>query len=213
MSVWPEAAAEAGAYDPPPELQQVDEAAESRVKPDLALSRRRVLTRLCLPSLALPLAPLTQTAERALAQGRRRRAAPVEVQYWTTALLHTHINAYREEHGLPLLGRSVRLDQSADEHATDMAEHDFVSHDSSDGTDMFTRIRHYYPYETWVGENVAAGFDSATAAFQAWVESPPHQENLLRPEFWALGLACAYRDGSMYGWYWTADFGGFLDEG
>jgi uncharacterized protein YkwD len=211
MSLWCVTAAEAGAYDPPPERRPLDEAAEAEERPGFALSRRRVLARVCLPALALPLAPVAPAAESALAD--RRRATPVEVQYWTTALLHTHINAFREEHGLHILGRSVRLDQSADAHAVDMAQHDFIAHDSSDGTDFFTRVRHYYPYETWVGENLAAGFDSATAAFQGWVDSPPHRDNLLRPEFWALGLACAYRDGSTYGWYWVADFGGFLDEG
>ena len=40
-----------------------------------------------------------------------------------------------------------------------------------------------------------------------WERSPEHRANLLSPHFREIGLGRAYRAGSTYGTYWTADFG------
>lgn len=129
------------------------------------------------------------------------------------ALLFEQINGYRQSLGLPALVRSGRLDASALAHATDMAQHNLVAHVSSDGTDPFDRIARYYPYPTWLGENVAAGFDGAAAVLAAWQASGGHNENLVQPEFRAIGLALAVNPEAAYYWFWTVDFGGQPDEG
>jgi uncharacterized protein YkwD len=121
------------------------------------------------------------------------------------------INAYRQEHGLAPLARSRRLDEAARAHAEDMALHNLVSHASSDGTDAFDRIRQYYPYETWLGENIAAGYRRADAVVDAWRQSPGHHDNLVLGEFQAIGLALAVNQEATYHWYWACDFGGQID--
>jgi uncharacterized protein YkwD len=126
-------------------------------------------------------------------------------------LLHL-INGYRQEHGLVAFGRSWRLTEAANAHSLDMAVHNQMSHVGSDGADPFARIARYYPYETWLGENIAAGFASAGELLAGWQASPHHNENLLRPEFQVVGLSCAFSQHTEYRWFWTADFGGQADD-
>jgi uncharacterized protein YkwD len=63
-------------------------------------------------------------------------------------------------------------------------------------------------YNTWCGENAAAGQATARQAFDAWCNSPAHNAILLNPNFVALGIGCAYNQDSTYGWYWVVDLGG-----
>ena len=51
------------------------------------------------------------------------------------------------------------------------------------------------PEREWLGENIASGYTSAPAAVQGWVDSPPHRENIMRPEFRRVGFA---RVGKFY---------------
>lgn len=121
------------------------------------------------------------------------------------------INAYRQAQGLAPLARSRRLDAAARAHAEDMARHNLISHTSSDGTDAFNRIRSFYPYETWLGENIGAGYPTASAIVGAWQGSAGHNGNLLLAEFQAIGLALAVNEAAPYRWYWACDFGGQRD--
>ena len=41
-----------------------------------------------------------------------------------------------------------------------------------------------------VGENLSLGYRSAQAAVEGWMSSPGHRENLLRPAFTQIGVAC-----------------------
>jgi hypothetical protein len=69
-----------------------------------------------------------------------------------------------------------------------------------------------YTYNAWKGENLAAGSDTPQLTFQLWRDSPGHNANMLNPNFVTVGLAKAYGADSSYGWYWSAEFGGY-DEG
>lgn len=122
------------------------------------------------------------------------------------------LNAYRQERGLPEFGRSGRLYEAAQVHADDMARNNFMAHTSSDGTDLFDRLRRYYPYETWMGENIAAGFSRANGVLGAWRESEAHNQNLLQPEYRVVGIGLGMNEAATYRWYWTLDFGGQPDE-
>ena len=66
-----------------------------------------------------------------------------------------------------------------------------------------------YNYNTWKGENLSAGTDTATYAFELWRDSSGHNSNMLNPNFGVIGVARTYESDSTNGWYWTADFGGF----
>jgi uncharacterized protein YkwD len=69
-----------------------------------------------------------------------------------------------------------------------------------------------YNYNTWKGENLAAGTSSAQTAFNLWQNSPGHNSNMLGANFTAIGIARRYTAGSPYGWYWTTDFAGFVSS-
>ena len=42
----------------------------------------------------------------------------------------------------------------------------------------------------WVGENLARHYGSPKAMHAAWMASPGHRENILRPEFTGIGVGC-----------------------
>ncbi len=122
------------------------------------------------------------------------------------------INQHRAQHGLPSLVLSPALSAAAASYSQAMAEGDFFSHVGLDGSTLRSRVRAAgYTYNTWLGENLAAGRGAGAQAFQQWVESPPHNANMLSPHYYAVGIGRAYNPASRYRWYWTIDFGGVVD--
>jgi len=122
------------------------------------------------------------------------------------------INQHRAQHGLPALVLSPALSAAAASYSQAMAEGDFFSHVGLDGSTLRSRARAArYVYNTWLGENLAAGRGPGAQAFQQWVESPPHNANMLSPHYHAIGIGRAYNPASRYRWYWTVDFGGVVD--
>lgn len=121
----------------------------------------------------------------------------------------TMINDYRASHGLGKLSVNGKLTDAGRWMANDMAAKDYFSHTDSLGRDPFARMAHFgYTYNTWKGENLAAGVVDAAGAFKLWKESPGHNENMLNPHFTVIGIARAYGADSSFGWYWATEFGG-----
>jgi len=124
------------------------------------------------------------------------------------------INTYRQQNGLQPLNLSPSLTTAAELHSQDMADKNYFSHTSLDGRTFVQRMRNAgYTYDTSVGENIAAGYSTAEGVFNGWKNSPPHNANMLRPEFKVIGIGRAYNASSIYKWYWTTDFGGYDDSG
>jgi len=122
------------------------------------------------------------------------------------------INQYRQANGKGTLKISSALTTAAQLHSEDMAAHNYFSHTSLDGRTYVDRIRAAgYNYNTYLGENIAAGFDTAQKVFDAWKASPGHNENMLNPNYVVIGIGLVYNGSSTYGWYWTTDFGGYDD--
>lgn len=125
----------------------------------------------------------------------------------------TLINNYRAANGLGPLTLSGSLSNASEGHSWDMAVHNYFSHTSQDGRTYVDRIRNAgYGYNTWLGENIAAGYTSADSVFNAWRNSPGHNANMLNPNYHAIGIGRYYAGGSTYGWYWTTDFGGVAED-
>jgi uncharacterized protein YkwD len=59
-----------------------------------------------------------------------------------------------------------------------------------------------YPWRH-VGENIAGGTDTLERTVEAWLESPPHCENLMEPDYRDVALACAERAGTEFETYWA----------
>jgi len=121
----------------------------------------------------------------------------------------TLINNYRTQNGLGTLSLNTELTNASDWMSNDMAVNNYFSHTDSLGRDPFQRMAAFgYNYNTWKGENLAAGADTAQGAFDLWKNSPGHNANMLNANFKVIGIARVYGAGSTYGWYWTNDFGG-----
>ncbi|MDX2043654.1 MAG: CAP domain-containing protein [Acidobacteriota bacterium] len=122
------------------------------------------------------------------------------------------INDYRAQNGLGALRVSVALTRAADWMSADMAAKNYFSHTDSSGRDPFARMSAFgYSYNTYRGENIAAGYGDAARTFNLWRNSPSHNAAMLNPNFKVLGISRAYSASTTYKWYWTTNFGGFVD--
>ena len=122
------------------------------------------------------------------------------------------INNYRAQNGLGPLVLSQKLADASYYHSSDMAAKNYFSHTFADGTTWDQNIRNFeYTYNTSLGENIAAGYSTASSVFTAWQNSAGHNANMLTAGYTAIGIARAYSSSSTYGWYWTTDFGGVVD--
>ncbi|MCH7810075.1 MAG: hypothetical protein IH863_05805 [Chloroflexi bacterium] len=123
------------------------------------------------------------------------------------------LNDYRAQNGLGALSIDSSIQSAAEWMSTDMGEKDYFSHTDSLGRSPWDRMCDFgYCYNTWKGENIAAGYATAEAAFDAWRNSPGHNSNMLSDNYLVTGIALVHTPGSTYNYYWTNDFGGYQAE-
>jgi len=154
--------------------------------------------------LLLATAPMRATGQTPLLSGEEQ------------ALLE-YVNAYRIENGLNPLTISATLTEAARWMSQDMGEADYFSHTDSLGRNPFQRMAAFgydcEAYNTWCGENLAAGIAAGSETFELWRNSPGHNGNMLNPNYVVAGISAVFNQDSTYGWYWTLDLGGFDDSG
>ncbi|MES2733196.1 MAG: CAP domain-containing protein [Bacteroidota bacterium] len=97
---------------------------------------------------------------------------------------------------LPMLHPHEKLYQSAIFHAQDMGKKGLMSHDSSDGTDFFTRIKNFLkpPGNYRIAENCAYGFSKATdivmqLLIDEGIPALGHRNNMLSAKFDLVGVS------------------------
>ncbi|EEY63799.1 SCP-like extracellular protein [Phytophthora infestans T30-4] len=117
------------------------------------------------------------------------------------------VNAERSKAGLSALCTNKKIAAAAARHSKDMADHDFMEHDGSDGSTMSERITDAGYAWTAVAENVAAGQEDVASVMESWMNSEGHRANILGADYTMFGTAYAYNAGSTYKHYWTQDFG------
>lgn len=110
------------------------------------------------------------------------RSSPVlgeiNVDPMTQTLLELH-NERRAVEMLPALTLEPRLNEAAKGHVLGMIERGVMGHEGEGGSTPADRVRERdYPYIN-VGENVAAGQETALDVMESWMESPGHRENIL----------------------------------
>jgi uncharacterized protein YkwD len=117
------------------------------------------------------------------------------------------INQERANEGVGALSANSSLTLAARNHSQDMACNNFFSHTSPTTGSPFDRILAAgYSYSS-AAENIGAGYSSAAAVVEAWMNSSGHRDNILNSNYVNVGLGYAYWNGSTYGHYWTATFG------
>ncbi len=129
------------------------------------------------------------------------------------------INGYRKDNGLGRLILSDTLEVAAERHSLDMARYSFFAHNTEassyyrNGAEPWDRMAaEGYDHNTYKGENIAVGYETAEEAFKAWRESPSHNRAMLDGRYRVIGIARINDPDSVHGWYWTTDFGGTVDS-
>ncbi len=129
------------------------------------------------------------------------------------------LNDYRTSRGLEPLMMSDLVSDAAEKHSSDMGKYGFFAHNTvqSDyfpvGADARVRLAMCgYAYPIAWGENIAAGFSGASAVIQAWKGSPDHDRLMTSSYYKVAGVGLVHVDGSPYGYYWTLNFGGYVDS-
>jgi uncharacterized protein YkwD len=116
-------------------------------------------------------------------------------------------NAERARAGCQPVRANGDLNQAAAEHSADMAHQNFFDHTGSDGSSPVARARSEGFPSNYVGENIAAGDQTAEAAFRRWMDTDSHRDNILNCTFTDLGVGHAVTENSEYGHYWTQELG------
>ena len=102
---------------------------------------------------------------------------------------------------------NAELGSAAESHSRAMANGNFFDHQDPDGRTPGDRAELAGYSGQRVGENIAAGLDTAKRVIDGWLASPGHCANLMSPQFSELGAAYANDPKSDAGIYWTAVFG------
>lgn len=119
----------------------------------------------------------------------------------------SHLNAQRKAHGLPAFRLAAKLDNAAQGHACDNAKRRSISHDSSDGGTLKTRLRKAgYKYRA-AAENTGRGFGSGARAVEWWMNSPKHRSNILLGKVREVGIGIALSSAPDNKLHWVINFG------
>jgi len=131
------------------------------------------------------------------------------------------VNDYRQQNGLIALKAEVTLTNIAQWYANDMATDNYWSdeafcsqfgmgpHCDNTPRTWTDRMNDFgYDHNTWKAENLAVGYTTAQAVFDHWRTSSGHNNNMLSPDFTAIGMSFAYNTDSDFGYYWVQEFGG-----
>lgn len=103
-------------------------------------------------------------------------------------------NARRTAAGLSELTFNETLSSAAYTKGVDMINKDYWAHVAPDGTEPWAFFNSFgYKYR-YAGENLARDFSSASAAVDAWMNSPTHRDNILNPKYKEIGIGIVEGD-------------------
>jgi uncharacterized protein YkwD len=121
--------------------------------------------------------------------------------------LLAHLNAERKARGLSALTLSAKLDKAAQGHACDNAKRRSISHTSSDGGTLKTRLRRAGYGFRIAAENTGRGFATGTSAVEWWMNSPHHKDNILLRKAREVGVGIAVSDAPDSKLHWIIVMG------
>lgn len=121
------------------------------------------------------------------------------------------VNLERADAGLPPVIANPDLQKMADDYACQMIDEGFFGHvDPDTGEGLSDRAAEgKYAYYA-VGENLAAGQETAAEAMRVWMESPAHREIILDEKWSEVGVSV--RMGGEFFIYWVQEFGAPAEE-
>ncbi len=157
--------------------------------------------------------PATSNPERHLpalevwGRARAQPAAPRRTPFTKSEVIAL-VNDARAAQGLKPLSPQAQLSAAAAVHSQDMACNDFVDHVGSDGEKWYGRVAAQgYANSASARENIYVGNPAfggdPQGAFDWWMNSKVHRENILNPNISEIGVAYFYNSESTYGGYYT----------
>jgi uncharacterized protein YkwD len=183
----------------------------------MARKSRRIFAIAAAAGTALALVPGSASAARCNGAHLSATSASAGSLEQATRCL---VNAARRRRGRRPLRRNGRLALAATRHARDMAQHNYFSHDSRDGSSFVDRIRRvdYLPrHGGWAaGENIAwgsGGYATPKEIVRSWMHSPGHRANILDRSYREIGIGVvrgAPVGGVSNGATYATDFGARL---
>ena len=100
-------------------------------------------------------------------------------------------NTDRQAHHVQPLTLDPLLAIAAQEKAQDMAQRGYFSHATPEGNPPWYWLdRVDYPY-SYAGENLAMDFTESTDVETAWMNSPSHYANIVKPQYTRMGVGVA----------------------
>lgn len=111
------------------------------------------------------------------------------------------VNEERRKAGVAPLTLSAELQSAAAIRAEEITRR--FSHTRPDGSKFSTVIPNG---KYTMGENIAAGKNTAAKVVQQWMNSPGHRANILRSDYTELGVGYVYKENSQYMHYWVQIF-------
>jgi uncharacterized protein YkwD len=156
-------------------------------------SRSRLLASLAVGCLgALAAAPAAGASSCADAETLASGQTVAQVEQSVLCL----VNEERDTAGIAQVRANEKLRRAASRHSRDMVSDGFFAHTSPAGDSFIDRITatgYMRGARSWlVGENLAWGSGKRTtpaSVVAAWMHSPPHRANLLRPRFREIGIS------------------------
>ena len=115
----------------------------------------------------------------------------------TEAEVISKVNQIRVANGLNSLRYDASLEGAADVRANESTVR--FSHTRPDGSDWYT-----VNPDLMYGENLADGYTTADAVVNAWMASPEHNANILKPDFTTVAVSSVVKNGKTY---WAQEFG------
>ena len=106
-------------------------------------------------------------------------------------VLATLTNEARAASDAPALTRNAQLDKAAQLAADDMAAKGYFAHVSPDGKDPWYWLNQAGYLYSYAGENLAVNFSDSDALQKAWMASPTHHANIVKPEYTQIGFGTA----------------------
>ncbi|MEC5422810.1 CAP domain-containing protein [Virgibacillus sp. C22-A2] len=122
-----------------------------------------------------------------------------EVEQGMEQQIYDITNVIRKQHEKTKLEWEDSVSDVAFKHSKDMADNNYFSHYSPDGSGLKERLEAGNVSHAGAGENIAAQYPDAAAAVEGWLNSEGHREALLSDDFTHLGVG-------VYRLYYTQNF-------
>ncbi len=113
------------------------------------------------------------------------------------AAVLSKVNQIRVANGLNALRYDAALEGTSNVRASEITTK--FSHTRPDGSDWYT-VNENLMY----GENLAEGYKTADEVVNAWMASPDHKANILKPDFTTMSVSMTTKNGRTY---WAQEFG------